>query len=79
MRAGMEYKRYKPKYERPVGMGVFFDYGAAVAKRLAARSLQMTPWRKKNLAAQQRAEEVWEAEGGNSQTPAAPRPASDER
>ena len=69
----MEYKRYKPKYERPFGMGVFFDYGAAVAKELAAQSLRMTTYRKKSLAAQQRAEEVWEAEGGNSQTRVAPR------
>jgi hypothetical protein len=75
----MEYKRYKPKYERPFGMGVFFDYGAAVTKQLAARPLQMTPWRKKTLAAQQRAEEVWDAEGGNSQTRIAPRPGRDER
>jgi hypothetical protein len=75
----MEYKRYKPKYERPSGMGVFFDYGAAVAKELAARSLRMTPWRRKSLAAQQRAEELWDAEGGNTQTRAAPRLERDER
>jgi hypothetical protein len=75
----MEYKRYKPRYERPFGMGVFFDYGAAVAKQLAARSFQMTQWRKKTLAVQQRAEEVWEGEGGNTQTLVAPRLARDER
>jgi hypothetical protein len=39
----------------------------------------MTPWRKKNLAVQQRAEEVWDAEGGNSQTRVVPRPGRDER
>ena len=65
----MEYQRYKPKYERPFGMGAFFDYGVAMTKRLTAPSLRVMPWRKKSLAAQQSAEERWDAEGGNSQTP----------
>ena len=72
----MEYKRYKPKYERPFGMGPFFDYGVAMAKHLESQSLRAR--RKKSVAApqpQQSVEERWDAEGGNSQTPIARRAA----
>jgi hypothetical protein len=34
----MEYPRYKPKRERPFGMGAFFDFGVAMAKHLASRA-----------------------------------------
>jgi hypothetical protein len=34
----MEYQRYKPKCERPFGMGAFFDFGVAMAKHLASRA-----------------------------------------
>ena len=63
----MEYARYKPKRPRPFGMGAFFDYGLAVARRVAPRSSRV----KKSPAApppQQSAEERWDGEGGNSQT-----------
>ena len=63
----MEYARYKPRSPRPFGMGAFFDYGLAMARRVAPRSSHA----KKSLAApppQQGAEERWDGEGGNSQT-----------
>ena len=47
--------------QRPFGMGAFFDYGVAVTKRLTAPTLRLTPWRKKSLAAQQSAEDRWDA------------------
>ena len=67
----MEYERYKPKSPRPLGMGAFFDFGLAMTRHFAARSPRAGGWRKKSLAAPtapQRAEERWDAEGGNSQT-----------
>lgn len=63
----MEYERYKPKSSRPFGMGAFFDYGVVQARRVVSRSSRA----KKSPAApdpQQRAEERWDSEGGNSQT-----------
>lgn len=64
----MQYARYKPKSPRPFGMGAFFDYGLAVARRVLPRSSRV----KKSLAPpppqQQSAEERWDGEGGNSQT-----------
>jgi hypothetical protein len=74
----MEYERYKPTSPRPLGMGAFFDFGLAMTRQLAARSPRAGAWRKKALAAppaQQSAEERWDAEGGNSQTPIARRAA----
>ena len=65
----MEYERYKPKPPRPLGMGAFFDFGLAMTKHFAARSLRVSSWRKKRLAspsAPQGAEERWDAEGGNN-------------
>ena len=74
----MEYERYKPKSPRPFGMGAFFDFGLAMTRHFAARSSRASAWRKKGLVAppaQQSAEERWDAEGGNSQTPIARRAA----
>jgi hypothetical protein len=74
----MEYERYKPKPQRPFGMGAFFDFGLAMTKHFAARSSRAA--RRKNTVlvapqAQPSAEERWDAEGGNSQTPIARRAA----
>jgi hypothetical protein len=63
----MEYQRYKPKYERPFGMGAFFDYVLAITRQLESKSLRASG-RKKSLAApqpQQSAEERCNGEGGN--------------
>jgi len=78
----MEYERYKPKSPRPLGMGAFFDFGLAMTKHFAARSLRAGAWRKKSLVAPPApwsAEERWDAEGGGSQTRIARRAARFER
>lgn len=78
----MEYQRYKPKRQRPFGMGPFFDYGLAMTKHFAAQSSRASAWRKKHPAAppaQPGAEERWDGEGGNSQTRIARRAARYER
>jgi len=78
----MEYERYKPKFQRPFGMGPFFDFGLAMTKHFAARPSRASAWRKKILVAPpapHSAEERWDAEGGNSQTRIARRAARYER
>ena len=49
----MDYPRYKPKYQRPIGRGAFFDYVLATTRHLESKSLRASAGRKKSLAAAQ--------------------------
>lgn len=64
----VQYERYRPKRNRPFGMGPFFDYGLAVAKN----SLAKCALARERAPAQQSAEERWEGEGGSPEAPRKP-------
>ena len=63
----LSYERYKRSSSRPSGMGPFFDFAAAVARRQRRRpkSSQAAP---APVAHADDSESRWDGEGGNTQT-----------
>lgn len=69
----LNYERYKPAGSRPIGMGPFFDFAAAVARRQKL-ALKSSLWRLGRgsapalVAHVDESEGRWFGEGGNTQT-----------